>query len=252
MQATEAPIAGAWDRFLGTRDPRSREILIHHYHHLAERTRRRLVPCCPARVLAEDLDQEACIGLIDAIDRFDPSRGVKFSTWAIGCMRFAILDHLRRDDDAPKHRRERERTLATQERRLERTLGRPVTDQDRADALGVDLTGFYDFSGAAYIPEVMSLDEPAGHQDDDSCLTVGDTVESTAQGPLASLMARQSDRAVDDIARTLNPQDAAILRGFCHGDRAGETAEQLGLTLNELSAARAALWTRLRRQYGSI
>lgn len=91
-----------------------------------------------ATVTAEELLGAGTLGLIQAIDRFDPGRGVQFSSFAVPRIRGAMLDAMRADDAVPRHRRTRARRLHDAADRLASLLHRPPTHAEMARALGLD------------------------------------------------------------------------------------------------------------------
>jgi len=107
--------------------------------YLAARMRSRL----PAQVDLNDLINYGIIGLMDAVDKFDPSRGVKFKTYAERRIRGSILDGLRELDWVPRSFRRRQRELERAYRKLESELGRSVSDEEVASELGISLDDFY-------------------------------------------------------------------------------------------------------------
>jgi RNA polymerase sigma factor for flagellar operon FliA len=103
----------------------------------------RMLARLPSHVELDDLINYGIIGLMDAVDKFDQSRGVKFKTYAELRIRGAILDGLRELDWVPRSYRRRQRELERAYRKLESELGRNVTDEEVALELQIDLDEFY-------------------------------------------------------------------------------------------------------------
>jgi len=97
----------------------------------------------PSHVEIDDLINSGVIGLIDAIDKFDPSRGIKFKTYAEFRIRGAIFDGLRTLDWVPRSVRKQKKLVEQSYQQLEQTLGRHATDQEVSSNLGVGLEEFY-------------------------------------------------------------------------------------------------------------
>jgi len=108
--------------------------------HVAHRVASRL----PARVEINDLVGAGVIGLLDAVEKFQPERGVKFNTYAEVRIRGAILDSLRNLDWAPRSLRKKHRDLERVYSELEQQLGRAAEDQEVCEALGESLKGFHE------------------------------------------------------------------------------------------------------------
>ena len=97
----------------------------------------RSAAACPAHVDDEDLASYGLLGLMGAIERFDPTRDVKFETYALGRIKGAIIDELRSLDWVPRSVRSRARQIERTIGELEAKLGRAPTDEEIAGKLGV-------------------------------------------------------------------------------------------------------------------
>jgi RNA polymerase sigma factor for flagellar operon FliA len=97
----------------------------------------------PAHVEVDELAANGVLGLVDALDKFDPSKGVKLETYARHRVRGAILDGLCRADTASRDMRRKNKRIQTLYRELESKLGRHVRDEEMARALGMNLGQWY-------------------------------------------------------------------------------------------------------------
>ncbi|HLH31204.1 MAG TPA: FliA/WhiG family RNA polymerase sigma factor [Terriglobia bacterium] len=107
--------------------------------HIAHRVAVRL----PNNIEIRDLINAGVIGLLDAIDKFEPERNIKFKTYAEVRIRGAILDSLRNLDWAPRSLRKKSKDLEKAYNELSQKLGRPATDEEVSEALGEDLENFH-------------------------------------------------------------------------------------------------------------
>jgi RNA polymerase sigma factor for flagellar operon FliA len=135
--ATPNMIDHSWQRWWSQRDVRARERLIVHYSPLVKFVAGRLGAGLPNSVDVGDLVGSGVFGLMDAIDRFEPDRGVKFETFAVPRIRGAILDGLRSLDWVPRSVRARSRAVQDAMASLEVRLARSPTDDELAIELGV-------------------------------------------------------------------------------------------------------------------
>ena len=103
--------------------------------HIAHRVATRL----PTNIEMRDLINAGVLGLLDAIDKFEPERNVKFKTYAEVRIRGAILDSLRNLDWAPRSLRKKSKDLEKTYAELSQKLGRPATDEEVSEALGEDI-----------------------------------------------------------------------------------------------------------------
>lgn len=110
----------------------------------------------------EDLLSQAVVGLIDAVDRFDPDRGIKFETYACHRIRGAVMDMLRDMDWLPRSVRQRESELAAAHARLQEQLGRAPTDEELAGALGISVDTLDQIAQEVAFQAMQSLDEAIG------------------------------------------------------------------------------------------
>jgi RNA polymerase sigma factor for flagellar operon FliA len=117
----------------------SRESLLVEMLPLVMRIARKIRGHLPAHVEVDDLCANGILGLVDAVDKFDPSKGVKLESYARHRVRGAILDGLRSADTASRDLRRKNKRIQTLYLELESKLGRPVRDEEMAKALGMNL-----------------------------------------------------------------------------------------------------------------
>ncbi|MBS1704433.1 MAG: FliA/WhiG family RNA polymerase sigma factor [Armatimonadetes bacterium] len=126
-----------WVDYKVYRDPSARNELINHYSYLVKITAGRLVTSLPGGLDREDLVGAGVIGLIKSVDQFDPTRDVKFETYAIALIRGAILEMLRDEDWVPRSIREKLKALDRAQMTLESKYGRPASERELAEYLGI-------------------------------------------------------------------------------------------------------------------
>jgi RNA polymerase sigma factor FliA len=123
-------------------EERDRDSMVHECLPQVKRLASRLAARLPAHVDVRDLVQSGLIGLLDAIEKYDPERGIQFWTYAETRVRGAMLDSLRRLDPVPRSVRRRRREIESAYSRLESRLGRAATDDEVADELSMEVTEF--------------------------------------------------------------------------------------------------------------
>lgn len=148
-----------WKRLRSRGDNSAREEIITHYAYLAKYVVNRLTFQSNGAAGYDDLIGHALIGLIDAVDRFEPERGIKFETYAIPRIRGAVIDALRVLDWVPRSVRRYESELRDAFARAEVDLGRTPSDQEVADRMGVDLQELHDRLALVGQASLLSLDE---------------------------------------------------------------------------------------------
>jgi RNA polymerase sigma factor for flagellar operon FliA len=138
----EFSIDQIWGQFHKTRDDHSRNLLMEHYRDLVRYCAERLHSKLPDKVELDDLISAGTFGLMDAIDAFDPTRGVKFETYCSPRIRGSILDELRSMDWVPRLVRARAHQLSKATHSLETSLGRKPTEQEIAEELDMNMEEF--------------------------------------------------------------------------------------------------------------
>jgi RNA polymerase sigma factor for flagellar operon FliA len=122
----------------------------------------------PSHVELNDLVSAGVLGLLDAVEKFDPGRGVKFKTYAELRVKGAILDSLRNLDWAPRSLRKRSKDLEKVHKELEQRFGRPATDKEVCDELGISLEEFFELVDQIKGLNLGSFHEMASQEDDRS------------------------------------------------------------------------------------
>lgn len=131
------PVQDAWDEYKANATSTARDALILHYSPLVKYVAGRVAVGLPANIDQADLMSYGIFGLIDAIDKYDPERGIKFETYAINRIRGAIIDELRAIDWVPRSVRFKAREVEKAYQSLENKLKRPPSDTEIAEEMGL-------------------------------------------------------------------------------------------------------------------
>jgi len=146
-----------WAQYVATRDEAVRGRLAVRYAPLVKYVVSRLAISLPAVLDSDDVLGYGLIGLLDAIDRFDPARGVKFESYAVPRVRGAIIDALRSLDPLSRSARDRVREIERALTGLEGELGRPPADEEVAAHLGITVDRYHQQCSQGTVT-VLSLD----------------------------------------------------------------------------------------------
>lgn len=155
----ERPAGALWDRFLDRRDAESRAVLTEAYLSLVRYVVARMKPLLPDHLERDNLVQYGVFGLVDAIERFQPSRGVRFETFAVPRIKGAILDAVRANDWAPRSVRAREKELALVSATLEARLKRAPTTDEILTEMGISRPAFENLRVQVAQGRVAELDQ---------------------------------------------------------------------------------------------
>ncbi|MEJ2650061.1 MAG: FliA/WhiG family RNA polymerase sigma factor [Sedimentisphaerales bacterium] len=158
-------IEQVWEQFFQTHDEQSRNLLMEHYRSLVKYCAERLHTKLPDKVELDDLISAGTFGLMDAIDAFDKSRGVKFETYCSPRIRGSILDELRSMDWVPRLVRARAHQLSRATHTLETHLGRKPTEKELAEELQMNMDEFTRLQKDANAVSLVSL--TTNYSDDD-------------------------------------------------------------------------------------
>ncbi len=148
-----------WEDYARLKTSELREKLILEYAPLVKVVAGRLSMYLGYNVEYEDLVSYGVFGLIDAIDKFDKNKEVKFETYASLRIRGAILDQIRRMDWIPRTIRQRQKQIDTAMKELEQRNGRPATDAELAAYMGISEDEFLDWQNQVKADNIISLNE---------------------------------------------------------------------------------------------
>jgi RNA polymerase sigma factor for flagellar operon FliA len=248
-EPSEQDIADHWRRFKQTGDQAAREGLILHYSPLVKFVAGRVGVGLPRNVEQSDLTSYGMFGLIDAIDKFEPERNIKFETYAVNRIKGAILDELRALDWVPRSVRSRARQIETAIAELEHSLQRAPTDQELADVLEMqveDLQGALSEIGRSGI---AALDEFVGA---DSSTSVGDMLADPAGiSPETVFQAEETRHGlVDAINRLPQRERLVVTLYYYEGMTLAEIGEVLGVTESRVCQIHAKTMMSLRNRLG--
>ena len=155
----EAKRSKLWEKYSQKQDSETREALIIEYVPLVKLVSGRLSMYLGYTVEYEDLVSYGIFGLIDAIDKFDYRKGIKFETYASLRIRGAILDQIRKMDWIPRSVRQKQRQIDAAITKLESAEDKTATDEEIAKELDISLEEYYVWQGQTKVTGIASIDE---------------------------------------------------------------------------------------------
>ena len=203
----------------------------------------------PAHVEEADLISYGLVGLISAIERYEPEREIKFETYAIPRIRGAIIDELRALDWVPRSVRARAREIERANVKLEHKLQRAPTDEEIADELGIELEEFQESliqisnSTIAALDELWTVSDSSGDQ-----VSLLDTIQDPGSPDPAKVVDATDlkDRVADAIARLPEREKLVIALYYYENLTLREIGEVLGVTESRISQLHTKAVLRLR------
>src|SRR3954470_21947078 len=209
MQASE--LESLWVRLCATRDPALRERMIVQYAPLVKYVVGRMAVSMPGVLSSEDIISYGTIGLIQAVDRYDPSVGVKFETYAIRRIKGAILDAIRSLQQLSRDASRRARDLDHAYDELTQRLGRMPTNREVGEHLGMSPSELAQALMDAST-SVVSLDTPLGDVGDGERPSLLEQIsDDDAPGPDAQVEKRHLMEALVMAIQNLSERDRLVV-----------------------------------------
>jgi len=184
------------------RRERKKEIALSKYAPLVKYVVDRLMLHLPKSVERDDLVSSAIIGLFDALEKYDATKGTKFETYAIWRIRGAILDELRSLDWASRSIRRKARNVEEVARGLGQQLGRAATEEEVADALNLSPTELSRLLDEVHGTALLSLSKSVSTDDDQDFIQLEDIVDDPAHRDALELL--ESDEAREVLLETID------------------------------------------------
>jgi RNA polymerase sigma factor for flagellar operon FliA len=238
-----------WLDYTRTKDKHLRDRLILTYAPLVKYVAGRVGSGLPAHVDEEDLVSYGLLGLMGAIDRFDPTRDIKFETFAIARIKGAIIDELRSLDWVPRSVRSRAREIERAMADLEKTLHRAPTDEEIAEKLGITEDELDDSltdisrSSIAALDELWTISGSSGDQ-----VSLIDTIEdTTGPEPQAALAQTELREALGEAIARLPEREKLVVTLYYYEELTlREIGDVLGVTESRVSQLHTKAILRLK------
>ncbi len=229
----EAALRELWREFKGSGESQLRERLILHYSPLVKYVAGRVGVGLPPNIEQADLVSYGIFGLIDAIEKFDLERAIKFETYAISRIKGAIIDELRAIDWIPRSVRYKAREVEKAYAALEAKLHRTPTESEVAGELGITLDELHTIFSQVSFVNVIALDEllNVGGERGDK-LSLVDTLEDTrAEDPVEVFETEETKYLLSRAINTLPEREKIVVTLYYYeGLTLAEIGQVLGVT----------------------
>lgn len=228
MPLSPEQLAKTWKGFKVYKNPEDRVSLINHYSYLVKITAGRIVTSMPGGLDREDLIGAGVIGLVKSVDQFDPTRDVKFETYAIALIRGAILEMLRDEDWVPRSIREKLKALDRAITALETRNGKPPTEHEIAEHLGISTNEVGELMVRMGRTNVYSLDDILPTSDGDDHIHFVELIVDHDSNPGHELEGKELRRMLGTGVDKL-PQRERLVIGLYYFE--GLTFKEIGRVL---------------------
>jgi RNA polymerase sigma factor for flagellar operon FliA len=238
-----------WREYKATGGERLRERLILHYSPLVKYVAGRVGVGLPSNVDQADCVSYGIFGLIDAIDKFDLDRGIRFEPYAIRRIRGAILDELRALDWIPRSVRAKAKRVERAYASLEGKLRRTPSESEIAEEMGVALSDLHQIFAQLSLINVMALDELLSASTDcPGGVSLGDTLEDAgADDPVAIFESREMRQRLSGAIATLPDRERTVVTLY-YFERLtlAEVGQVLGVSESRISQIHTKAMLQLR------
>jgi len=231
----------------------SRDKLILHYAPLVKYIAGRISANLPQNVDQADLVSYGLFGLIDAIQKYDTGREIKFETYAISRIKGAIIDELRALDWVPRSVRHRARNLERVYYELENELRRPPTDSEVAKAMGITLEEHNDLLSQLSYTSMLALEELWNVGEKDDKVSLIDSIEdTTSPDPAVSFEFDEIKTILAEAIQKLPEREKTVIALYYYdGLTLREIGEILGVTESRVSQLHTKAVIRLKAKMRS-
>lgn len=230
-------------------NPKEREELIREYTPLIKFIAQKIAIRLPSNIELDDLISSGVIGLMDAIEKYDPTRDNKFKTYAEFRIRGAILDELRAQDWVPRSVRDKAKLLDKTVSDLEVALGRQASDEEVAAKLNMTLEEFFELVNQVRPVSVLSIDEIASFSNVDKKSLMSLLEDVKVANPFIQLNLKSVKDVITGAIEELPERQRLVLSLYYYEDlNLKEIGKVLRVTESRVSQLHAQAISRLRQK----
>ena len=243
-----------WEKFIKSKEQMVRDYFVVKYAPLVKYVAGKVSMGMPQNIEFDDLVSYGVFGLIDAIGKFDPARGIKFKTYAMTRIRGAIFDELRSIDWIPRSLRQKAKQIEQVISELENKLGRTVEDEEIAKEMGISNEEFQSLLNKLSGTSMLSLNDIWYLGDDNDELSILETLEAPENMNPDVLIEKEEirDYIIDAIKKLPDKEKKVIVLYYYEDLTLKEIGEVLDVTESRVSQLHTKAIMRLRGRLGRI
>ncbi|MCP4133265.1 MAG: RNA polymerase sigma factor WhiG [bacterium] len=243
-----------WEKYMKTQEQDTRDYFVIKYAPLVKYVAGKVSMGMPQNIEFDDLVSYGIFGLIDAINKFDPVRGIKFKTYAMTRIRGAIFDELRSIDWIPRSIRQKAKQVEQVISELENKLGRTVEDEEIARDMGISNEEFQVLLNKLSGTSMLSLNDIWYLGDDNDELSILETLEAPQNMNPDILIEKEEirDYIIDAIKKLPDKEKKVIVLYYYEDLTLKEIGEVLEVTESRVSQLHTKAIMRLRGRLGRI
>ncbi len=234
--------------------PENTEQIVKEYSPMIKYVANRIALRLPPHIEVDDLISVGAIGLMDAIEKYDPSRGAKFKTYAEFRVRGSILDELRSLDWVPRSIRQKASNLDAVSRKLQSKLGRLPEDEEIAKEMGVTLEEFFDTLNETRNMPLLSLEDLGIARDSGDKHSLLETLEGKGDvDPQTQMRLKELKNLIAAAIDSLPEKERLMVSLYYYEELTmKEIGEVLGITESRISQIHSKAVYRLRTKLKSL
>ncbi len=243
-----------WKKYKQTQDAEIREYIIEKYSPLVKYVAGKISTGMPQSVEFDDLISYGVFGLLDAINKFDIERGIKFKTYAMTRIRGAIFDELRNFDWIPRSIRQKAKQVEQVVTDLENKLGRPVEDEEIAKEMGITDDELQELMLQLSGTSMVSLNDIWYLGDDNDEVTIMETLQSpSAMNPEVLIEKEEIKDVIVEAIKKLPDKEKKVIVLYYYEDLTlKEIGQVLDVTESRVSQLHTKAIMRLRGRLNTI
>ena len=248
MALSEGEKKKLWDKYMKTKSQEIREQLILEYVNLVNLVAGRMGMYLGYTVEYDDLVGYGIFGLIDAIDKFDLEKQVKFETYASLRIRGAILDQIRKMDWIPRTLRQRQRQMDHACMKLESELGRPASDAEIANELDISVEEYNGWKNEAQFMNLVSLDDYLEQGGDGRMEVAG---SRRFDHPEQAVEKRELKKMLAEALKSLTEKECSVITLYYYEDMTlKEISQVLSVSESRVSQLHTKALRKIKEQLG--
>lgn len=237
-----------WQNWINNHDSHAGDYLVRQYMPLVNYHVQRISSGLPKSVTRDELRSYGLMGLYDALKKFEPSRDLKFDTYASFRIRGAIIDGLRKEDWMPRTLREKVKKIESVQESMEQEYMRNVSAKEVAETLGMTEEEVYDAVKESLAANVLSMDEKPAQEEGQSEPNGFTLKDDRIMSPEEELLKMELYEQLAAVIGELNEKEQLVISLFYQEELTlTEIGEVLGLSTSRISQIHSKALFRLKK-----
>lgn len=236
-----------WEKYKQSRDTEIRNELVTYYKPLVKIEVGKLISQYSKYIDYDDLMSCGYLGLIDAVEKFDCSKGVKFRTYAVIRIRGFIIDQLRKQDWLPARLRQKIKKINNAYDELETRIGKAPTDKEVAEYLDIEIEDYRDLVGVAHTANVVAFDDLMA-----GSAGINEPID-TKESPESSLENKMIRETLIKAVNSLNEKEKIVVSLYYYEELTlKEIGKVIDVSESRVSQIHSRILSKLRKCLGDL